>query len=218
MELRDAAGRYELLEKENQVKAADLKKALDSAKETCSEIRGAREELRQAGEITAGNPYLLRMKFSDPKYAPLDKLWSAADEYADLATSAADATKLFKDHEDNKMERLFWSQFDAPARSFPLSEKMAAIAELHRLSDLAMRSVIDHLWPTGPKPDSYFGLVQQFLGAVPRIDAMRRSACIEGAQMDLPVLKHIRQIWRPPSLRPRFRREARIQSSTTWSR
>ena len=34
MELRDAAGRYELLEKENQAKAADLKKALDSAKET----------------------------------------------------------------------------------------------------------------------------------------------------------------------------------------
>ena len=33
IELRDAAGRYELLEKENQAKAADLKKALDSAKE-----------------------------------------------------------------------------------------------------------------------------------------------------------------------------------------
>ena len=45
VELRDAAGRYELLEKENQEKAADLKKALDAAKETCSEIRGVREEL-----------------------------------------------------------------------------------------------------------------------------------------------------------------------------
>ena len=33
VELRDAAGRYELLEKENQTKAADLKKAMDSAKE-----------------------------------------------------------------------------------------------------------------------------------------------------------------------------------------
>ena len=40
-ELRDAAGRYELLEKENQAKAADLKKALDSAKEMCSKIRDA---------------------------------------------------------------------------------------------------------------------------------------------------------------------------------
>ena len=59
MELRDAAGRYELLEKENQAMAADLKKALDSAKETRSQIRDAREELRQAGEIAVGNPYLL---------------------------------------------------------------------------------------------------------------------------------------------------------------
>ena len=59
------------------------------------------------------------------------------------------------------------------------------MAELHRLSGLAMRSVIDHLWPKGPKSDSYFGLVLQFLGAVPRIDAMRRSACIEGARMAL---------------------------------
>ena len=33
VELRDAASRYELLEKENQTKAADLKKAMDSAKE-----------------------------------------------------------------------------------------------------------------------------------------------------------------------------------------
>ena len=140
VELRDAAGRYELLEKENQTKAADLKKAMDSAKEMRSQIRDAREELRQAGEIAAGSPYVLRMKFLDPKYAPLDKLWSAADEYADLAKSAADATKLFEDHEDNKMEKLFWSQLNAPARSLPLSEKMAAIAELHRLSGLAMRS------------------------------------------------------------------------------
>ena len=32
VDLRDAADRYELLEKENQAKAADLKKALDAAK------------------------------------------------------------------------------------------------------------------------------------------------------------------------------------------
>ena len=60
VELENAANRYELLEKENQ---ADLKKALDAAKETRSNTRDAREELRQAGEIAAGNPYLLRMKF-----------------------------------------------------------------------------------------------------------------------------------------------------------
>ena len=67
VELRDADGRYELLEKENQAKAADLKKVVDSAKETRSEIRDAREELRKAGEIAAGNPYLLQMKFFGSK-------------------------------------------------------------------------------------------------------------------------------------------------------
>ena len=53
---------------------------------------------------------------------------------------------------------------------------MAEWAELHRLSGLAMRSVVDHLWPEGPRPNSYFSLVQQFLGDVPHIDAMKRLA------------------------------------------
>ena len=66
---------------------------------------------------------------------------------------------------------------------------MAAMAELHRLSGLAMRSVVDHLWPGGPRPNSYFSLVQQFLGVVPHIDAVKRSACIEGARMALARVK-----------------------------
>ena len=87
------------------------------------------------------------------------------------------------------MEKLFWSQFNAPTRPLPLNEKVAAMVELHGLSGLAMWSVIVHLWPKGPKPDSYFGLVQQYLGVVTRIDTMRRSACIEGAWMALARVK-----------------------------
>ena len=48
-----------------------------------------------------------------------------------------------------------------------------------------MRSVVGHLWPERPKSNSYFSLVQQFLGAVSRINAMKRSACIEGSRMAL---------------------------------
>ena len=73
-----------------------------------------------------------------------------------------------------------------------LNERMAEWAELHRLSGLAMRFVVDHLWPEGPRLNSYFGLVQQFLGAVPHIDAMKRSACIEGARM---ALAHVKTYW-----------------------
>ena len=74
-------------------------------------------------------------------------------------------------------------------RPLLLNERMAEWAELHRLSGLAMRSVVDHLWPEGPRPNSYFGLVQRFLGVVPHIDAVKRSACIEGARMALARVK-----------------------------
>ena len=52
-----------------------------------------------------------------------------------------------------------------------------------------MRSIVDHLSPMGPRPDSYFGLVQQILGVVSHIDAVKRSACIEGARMALARVK-----------------------------
>ena len=132
---------------------------------------------------------MLRTKFGDPKYAPLDQLWSSADAYADLAASAADAAEYFKDQKDREVERLFWSQFHVPVRPLLLTERMAEWAELHRLSGLAMRSIVDHLWPEGPRPNSYFSLVQQFLGVVPHINAMKRSACIEGARMALARVK-----------------------------
>ena len=93
----------------------------------------------------------------------------------ELAASAADATEFFKDQKDHEVEKLFWSQFNVPVRPLLLNERIAEWTELHRLSGLAMRSVVDHLWPEGPRPNSYFGLVQRFLGDVPHIDAMERS-------------------------------------------
>ena len=156
IELKDAACRYELLEKESQVRAVDLKRAVEASKETRSKIRAAEEELRQAGDIMAGKPFLLQTKFGDSKYAPLDRLGSAADAYEDLAMSAADATAFFKDQEDHEVEKLFWSQFSALTRPLLLNEQMDEWAELHRLSGLSMRSVVDQLWPERSKPNSYF--------------------------------------------------------------
>ena len=48
---------------------------------------------------------------------------------------------------------------------------------------------MSRLWPEKPELKSYFDLVQQFLGSVPHADAMKRSACIEGAQMALARVK-----------------------------
>ena len=97
VELKDAADRYWLLEEENRAKATDLEKARVAAKEARSKIRATKEELNPAADIVSGKPFLLRTKFGDPKYAPLDQLWSAEEVYLDLAKSAADATEFFKD-------------------------------------------------------------------------------------------------------------------------
>ena len=72
LELKDATSRCELLEKDNKIRAADLDKALEKAREARSESRAAREEIRQAGEITASKPFLLQTKFGNSKYAPLN--------------------------------------------------------------------------------------------------------------------------------------------------
>ena len=82
-----------------------------------------------------------------------------------------------------------YSGHNSPERPLPLTDRLAEWAELNRLSGLAMRYVVDHQWPERPKPNSYFSLVQQFLGAVPYINAMKRSTCVEGARMALARVK-----------------------------
>ena len=91
-ELKDAASRCEFLEKDNKDKTTDLEKALREAKEARSESRAAREEIRQAGEIAAGKPFLLQTKFGDLNYAPLNQVWSSLDALLDLSKSVSDAT------------------------------------------------------------------------------------------------------------------------------
>ena len=91
LELKNAASRCELLEKENEAKMAELDKALQAAREARSESRAAREEIRQAGEIAAGRPFLLQAKFGDPNYAQLKQLLSSTDEFLDLPKSSSNA-------------------------------------------------------------------------------------------------------------------------------
>ena len=109
VKLKNAADRCKLLEKQDQVAQKDLEKATTEAKDTRSAMRAMKEELHQAGDITARKPFMLRMKFGDPKYAPLDWKWSAVNTYLDLAASAADATEHFRDENDHEVEKLFWS-------------------------------------------------------------------------------------------------------------
>ena len=100
VELKNAADRCELLEKENKASSVELDKACNAAKEMQTEIRSMREELQQADKIMAGGSYLLRTKFLDPKYARLDGRWSPANAYADLANSTADVVKFLEGQGD----------------------------------------------------------------------------------------------------------------------
>src|SRR4051812_42762950 len=52
-----------------------------------------------------------------------------------------------------------------------------------------MSYAMDRLCPGGLKPKSYFSLVQQFLDVMPRIEALKRSACTEGARLALARVK-----------------------------
>ena len=108
--------------KDNKARMADLDKALQEAREARSESRAAREEIRQAGEIAAGKPFLLQTKFGDPKYAPLNQMWSSPDAFLDLPKSVSDVTQFFQAQEGHATEKLFWSQFSMPKRPLLLNE------------------------------------------------------------------------------------------------
>ena len=56
VKLKNAADRCKLLEKEDRVAQKDLEKVTTEAKDTRSAMRAMKEELRQAGDITAGKP------------------------------------------------------------------------------------------------------------------------------------------------------------------
>ena len=76
-----------------------------------------------------------------------------------------------------------------PKRSLLLNEQMAQWAELHQISESAMKDVVVRLWPIEPIPNSYFVLVQRLVNVASRIDAAKRSTCIEGARMALARVK-----------------------------
>ena len=76
-----------------------------------------------------------------------------------------------------------------PKRPLLLNELMDQWADIHKISGSTMKDVVVRLWPTEPISNSYFGLVQRLVDAVPRIDAIKRSTCIEGAQMAFARVK-----------------------------
>ena len=65
----------------------------------------------------------------------------------------------------------------------PFSDQLKQLVELHKAAELAMKDLIVPLWPTEPMPSSYFRLMKRLVSACPRLEAIKRSVCIEGARM-----------------------------------
>ena len=103
--------------------------------------------------------------------------------------SVSDAAEFFQAKEGSSTEKLFWSQYLAPEHPVPFSDQLKQLTELHRIAELAMNDFIIRLWPAEPIPSSYFGLVKRLVNACPRLDAVKRSVCIEGARMAFARVK-----------------------------
>ena len=107
----------------------------------------------------------------------------------DLPHSILDATEHYRAEEGMPTEKLFWSQYLGPEHRLPFSDQLKQLVELHRLTELAMKDLIVRLWPVEPIPSIYFRLVKCLVSACPRLEAMKRSVCIEGARMAFARVK-----------------------------
>ena len=188
-ELKDAISKCESLEHKVSDRDSELATTLQSAKEAQVEAQGAYWEIREAKKIMAGKDFNMQSKFVRRRYILLTRVWSSPGAFVDLPRSIADAAEFFRAEEGSSTEKLFWSQYLAPEHPVPFSDQLKQLVELHRVAELAMKDLIIRLWPAEAIPSSYFGLVKRLVNACPRLDAIKRSVCIEGARMAFARVK-----------------------------
>ena len=143
IELKDAADRRRVLEKENLAKASDLEKAAATGKDLRSAMRAKKEELREAGDIVARKSFMLRRKFGDPRYAPPGSAMELGGCVYGFGGERCRCGQVFPGQTDCDIDQLFWRQFHSPERPLSLTDQLDEWAELNRLYGLAMRSIVD---------------------------------------------------------------------------
>ena len=188
-ELKDASKKCEVLELKGKEQAAELSTLKTDLRKERVDRRSYKEEVSQAKAILDGKPYSLQCIFGDSKFELLTQVWRSSGACSDLQKDLADAKQFYASRGEGDEARLFWAQFEAPERSPLLVEQLKQLMELHRMAELAMKDLCIWLWPNEPPPGNYFGLVQKLSDATPRIDALRRSSCIEGARMTFAKAK-----------------------------
>ena len=99
-----------------------------------------------------------------------------------MPCSVSDAATFYQAEEGSSMEKLFWAQYTGTEHPVPMSDQLKQLVELHKVAEQAMKGFIVRMWPGEALPNSYFGLVRRLVDACPRLEAIKRSVCIEGAR------------------------------------
>ena len=162
---------------------SELTKARQSAHDARAEAQGALQEIQEARKIAAGKAFIMQSKYAKERFRLLTRIRSSPGVFADLPCSVSDAKQFYRAKEGSFAEKLFWSQYLAPEYPVPFTDQLKQLVELHRAAELALKDLIIRLWPAEAIPSSYFGLVKRLVSACPRLDAIKRSVCIEGARM-----------------------------------
>src|SRR4051812_26026971 len=143
-------------------------------------------------KIAAGKTFSMKSRNIKVKYLLLTRIRSSPRAFFDLPRSPAAAAAFFRSAGNSSTESAFWSQYSEAGPPVPVSDQLKPLAEPHKAAEQAMRGLLVRLWPGEALARSYFGLVRRLLEACPRLEVIKRSACIEGARR---ALARVRVHW-----------------------
>ena len=169
-----------------------LAKARQSRQDARIEAQGTLQEIQASKKIAVGKAFIMLRKYAKERFLLLTRIWSSPGACADLSCSVSNAAEFYRTEEGSSTEKLFWSQYLGSEHPVPLSAQLKQLVELHKATELAMKDLIVRLWHAEPVPSSYFGLVKRLVAACPRLDAIKRPVCIEGARM---AFAHAKTHW-----------------------
>ena len=148
-----------------------------------------------AKNIAKGKAFFIQSKHVEESFILLTRLRSSPGAFADLPHSISDAAEFYWAEEGSSTEKWFWSRYIGTEHLMPLSDQLKQLVELHNAAELAMKNLIVRMWPSKPLPGSYFGLIKRMVNACPRLEVIKQSVCIEGADGPLPTRRCIGPNW-----------------------
>lgn len=118
-------------------------------------------------------------------------MWRLPAAFPDLPRSAEEACQFFNANLDtaDEQQKLFWLQFQDPARSVLLGDRLKQLEELQKMAQPTMDDLCRALWRKDPVPTSYFGLVRRLQEGRDRVDLWKTSTCTKGARQAFAAIQ-----------------------------